>query len=352
MKYFPFIYEPDHSIDVYKSTDEYFEKNKDIVERIFTISMVYQAIRDAIPTTMENFWSGHFFPYMESWDELQVSFTLCQFGLYKQAMSSLRSGLELGLLSVYYNINDEGHKTVQKWVNSRDTSDADTPKFSEVWKILIGHPNIQKFQNKIDLKKRIQELGYLHNYVHTKGKKYSNDIGLLKSNFQTFEEEGLMKWLVAFQEIVTLVTTLHMLKYPTTMADLNYEQKFGIDVPGFPHIRTGGLDRIETFLPKEYFSLIKEIATEDSEAIQFKEWIEGLPDITNNQVEEQLINLDKMDIRGGGFQNYTKNQLTMYAATSVEGLPNDVKLRMDKLEIWARENGEYEPKFNIPNRDK
>jgi len=95
------------------------------------------------------------------------------------------------LLSVYYNINDEGHETVQNWLNSKDNREADTPRMKSIWNILIQNPNIKEFQEKLDLKEKLLNLGYLHNYVHTKGFKHSNRFGLSKSNSQTFEKKGL-----------------------------------------------------------------------------------------------------------------------------------------------------------------
>ena len=116
--YFPFIYKPEKSITVLKQTEDYFEKNPDTIRKIKELSWICDSIGKTVPQTTENFWSGHFFPYTESWDELQISFNLVMFGFYKQAFMSLRSGLELGLLSVYYNINDDGHLEVQSWVVS------------------------------------------------------------------------------------------------------------------------------------------------------------------------------------------------------------------------------------------
>lgn len=84
-------------------------KECNLEERISKLGWAYYSIGSVIPQTVDSLWSGHFFPYTESWDELQVSFCLSLFGLYKQAMVSLRSGLELGLLSVYWNLNDDGH---------------------------------------------------------------------------------------------------------------------------------------------------------------------------------------------------------------------------------------------------
>ena len=150
----PYIYEPEKSVEVYKTTSEYLTKNSNLKDKIW-----------------DNLFSGHFFPFTESWDEIQISYNLICFGLYKQAFVSLRSGLELGMLSVYYNINDEGHKMVKDWLLSKETYEANTPRASSIWKVLLSNENIRIFDEKHDLKSKFNELGFLHNYVHTKGSK-------------------------------------------------------------------------------------------------------------------------------------------------------------------------------------
>ena len=182
----PFTYLPERSIEILNTTQDYLENHPDINTKIDELSWIYHSLFNIIPTTTENFWSGHQFPYNESWEEIQISYNLVCFGLYKQAMASLRSALELGLLSVYYNINDDGHIIVKKWLRSTNTKEANTPYFNDIWKILEQNENIKYFQQSFDIKKRLLDLGYLHNYIHTKGLLYSNKFGKLKSNWQNF----------------------------------------------------------------------------------------------------------------------------------------------------------------------
>jgi len=193
MKFSPYIYEPDKSIEVYKESEKYFETNPEIKKRIEELGWIYHTVGMIVPQNFENLWSGHYFPFIDSWEELQVSFTQICFGLYKQAFVSLRSGLELGMLSVYFNINDDGHNAVKEWLQAKDKKEADTPFAKTIWKILLQNDNIKKFNEKHDIETVHKNLGYLHNYVHTKGAKHSNRMGLLKSNSQTFEAELISK---------------------------------------------------------------------------------------------------------------------------------------------------------------
>jgi len=82
MKFWPYIYEPDKSIEVYRQTEKYFEDNHAIKKRVEELGWIYHTVGMIIPQNLENFWSGHYFPFIDSWEELQVSFNQICFGLY------------------------------------------------------------------------------------------------------------------------------------------------------------------------------------------------------------------------------------------------------------------------------
>lgn len=346
MKIFPYIYEPDRSIEVFEKTNKYLELNVDVKEKIETLGKIYHEIGEIIPQTTENYWSGHYFPFSESWNDLQISHTQALFGLYKQAFTSLRSGLELGLLSIYYNINDDGHKTVKNWLNSKDSSDSNTPRADKIWKILLSNHNIEKFNLQFNLRARFDSLGYLHNYVHTKGNKYSNSFDGIKGNFQTFEETILKEWLYSYEQIVIIIATMHLLKYPLSVIEFDYSKKFGIDVPN-----CGGLDKFKTdliasILPSGYIEEIKSISKTDVPTQKLLEHFFSLPDITPEQVKAQSIFIEKMFIEDGeGFVKWEQHQLKFMndfiSLKTQEDYSEFIEATLnliEELRPWAQEN--------------
>lgn len=345
MKLSPYIYEPDRSIGVYKETDKFFESNSEIKKRIEELGWIYHTVGMIIPQNMENFWSGHYFPFTDSWDELQVSFTQVCFGLYKQAFVSLRSGLELGMLSVYFNINDDGHNAVKQWLQANDNREANTPRTDTIWKILLSNNNIKKFNDKHDLKKTHENLGYLHNYVHTKGAKHSNSMGLLKSNSQTFESKLLLNWLNSYADIISLVSTLHLLKYPISVIRFDYSKKFGIDIPSFGGLEEYNIDKIASILPNKYLEDIELIAQEDTTTQETLKEISLLPNMTEEQVEEQIIHMEKMLIENGdGFNKWLENQRKLLKTLGQVEFDDIMKIRIELLRNWAEENNYMESK--------
>lgn len=343
-KYSPHVYEPDKSIEVFKKTEHFLEKNKDLKDKVKELGWVYYNIGKTIPQTTENFWSGHFFPFMESWDELQISFNLAMFGLYKQAYVSLRSALELGLLSVYYNINDDGHNTVKSWLKSKDTWEANTPRINTIWSILESNNNISNFNKEFDFRARFDKLSFLHNYVHTKGVKYSNKLGRPKSNYQTFESQVFTEWLQTYEEIVIIILTLHLLKYPIGVIEYEWDKKCGIDNP-FPVLEKYEIQKIKKLLPKDYVDAIKKIAKTDEPTQHFYKYLKGLPNMTEIDKENQIINLDKIWIEHHpngfvGWEKEEKNKLKLFHENDRERILSRIKV----LRKWAKENNLMTPK--------
>lgn len=341
-KYLPFIYSPDKSIEVLHATEAFFDNHPDIQKRIEELVWIYHSIGKTIPQKTENFWSGHFFPYMESWDELQISYNLMMLGLYKQAFVSLRIALEVGMLSVYYNINDDGHNAVQSWLKSKNSWEGDTPRADKIWKILRSNSNIASFDTMFELRKKFDDLNYLHNYVHTKGFKYSNRLGLQKSNCQTFEEKVLYKWIDAYEQVIVLILVLHLLKYPIGIIEFEWWKKCGIDNP-FPVLGSNEIQRIKKILPKGYVDEIKLIAENDPDTQALFNYILEMPDITEDEREQQIINMDQTMIEHGeGFIAWEKREVELMKDYSHEGRIKTLK-RIEIIRKWASENNMMKP---------
>jgi hypothetical protein len=324
---FPFIYDCDRSIEVYDQTKKYLEETG-YKALISEFGWAYYSIGDLIPQTTENLWSGHFVPWSESWNEIQVSFNLCLFGFYKQAMVSLRGGLELGLLSVYWNLNDDGHKVIKDWLKSLK----DTPRFDNVWKKLEKHPNFQSFQKKYDIKPRLLALGFLHNYVHAKGYEFSNYLGMPKSNYQTFESVGIQKWLNAYQEVIIVLCILHLVKYPIGTIEFDYFSKFGYDIPSFGGLDEGQVARLEKIIGEERFGYIQDVSQSDPTVQNLLSWIDDLPTMTREELDNQVIEMEKPMIEQIGFEKWARSNSHFLESEHFQGL-------FDILKNWAHENG-------------
>ncbi|MEM4391528.1 MAG: hypothetical protein QXG67_01930, partial [Candidatus Nitrosotenuis sp.] len=105
-------------LKVLKQSNDYLEANKKLYLRIDEMVWIHRSLSDLVPQTLENLGSGHIFPLLESEYELESSIELCKLGFYKHALIALRNVLELGLLSVYWDIDGKSHIDIRNWLFS------------------------------------------------------------------------------------------------------------------------------------------------------------------------------------------------------------------------------------------
>lgn len=178
------INEHKHAMDVWSKSDDFLATEKSVASAFSRHIWAFRAIQDLVPQTLENFGSGHYFPYTEAYSDLESSFELAKLGFYKQALGAVRSALELGLLGTYFAERDQAHIDVQPWINS----DAPTPNRRKLLNRLNKIEHFDEFDRVFDLVGRIHgTLGELDRYVHTRGTRHSAWT-LSKSNVNTFSE--------------------------------------------------------------------------------------------------------------------------------------------------------------------
>lgn len=110
----PFVINDHSKISETRSgTVKYLEDHAEPYSSLANTMWAYNEIGDLVPQTLDNIMSGHYFPYTESYYELENSYQLALEGFYTYAFTALRSVLELGILGVYFAIEDEEYEKVQ-----------------------------------------------------------------------------------------------------------------------------------------------------------------------------------------------------------------------------------------------
>lgn len=296
---------------------------------------------NCIPITDQNLFSGHNAPIIYATEEFEISVSLAMMGLYRQSICSLRNVFELGLLSIYWNIDDYGHVDIQDWKKSIE----DTPRISNIRKKLQAHKNVKKLQDIYNLNADLIELNDLHNFVHFKGYNYSNYLGAIKGNVPEFIENSFQKWLTYSKKIIKLVCILHLLKYPSAAWDYNYHNKFGFDVPSFPHTRFGKIELLENLIGKNLFNSIKNIAEQDEDFIEFQKWILSLPDMTEEQHKMQNVDFLKSRIEQEGYIKVLKWYEDIKDNKKISGVEKDIEI-IKSLEQWSISNNYMSDKLS------
>jgi len=318
---------------VLESSENFLINNKNYIKTINIYLLAYKNLLDLIPETIENFWSGHIFPYTESEYELESSILLAFLGFYKQAINCLRNVLELGLLSLYFNLEDYGHKEIKNWLYSLEN----TPFKNKIMVKLLTNKNFEKFNKIINIKDWINTVyGQLCDFTHTKGIRYSSR-ALLNSNVNTFNKRTFIKWLNLFKETIKIVVALHLLKYPVGLQYTPIDQKFGLDKPIGGFLNPWQVEQIKKIFDVKVLKVLQKISDEDESATTLAGEINCRPDITEKEFAKQIEEDDKWQIEKMGFENWIRNQkIILNSLKDNKSEYNKMLEYIKKMRKWAR----------------
>lgn len=275
--------------EVYKKSEEYLKNHDDLTEIIATYLWAYNEIGTLIPQTVESFWSGHFFPFAESYYELENSFEFCKQGFYRHSFFALRCVLELGVIGLYFDKDDQAHIDVQKWLKSEDQ----TPHFRSSLKRLFELEYFRQFNGKYPLQQEIGDIySLLNDYVHVRGYRYSTT-GQSISNFNQFNEASLHRYVESMKKIVKSIITMLLLKYPIGMQNLPLWDKFGLNSPMGGFLDESSQQAVLATLDGDTREVLKNISDNDTTVKEIVRHIINMPDLTEEQIREQSVEQDK-----------------------------------------------------------
>jgi hypothetical protein len=272
-----------------KLTDDFLSEHPELNKKIGDLNWAYNEIGGVIPQYIGKYGSGHYFPYMESQYELECSFQLVRLSFYKHAFISLRNAFELGLLSIYWDRNDDSEVLIKNWYKSKE----DTPFKKQIIKGLSSIDNVQEFCKYYDLIERIVKIyGDLSDFNHTKGYSFSAN-KLNQSNFTRFNESALKEWIKYFEKVVQLLLTIHILKYPVAIQYTPMIQKFGINAPFGTFLDVEQSENIKLVLDQKELVILQQISDNDENAKTLAAWVNSHSDISDEDFKKQLDDFDE-----------------------------------------------------------
>ena len=296
------------TIEYYNLISEYetkFELQNDVEKGLSSIFLISQNFP---LKSVSDFFSGENFSMTECFEELEASYHLIKYGFYKQSMISLRTSLEIGLLSIYWSILGKESVEFKQWLSSR----FDTPyKNEKFWEKIKSNKNIKLFNEEFSLIDEIKKFG-LSDFVHTKGIWYSN-FGEVQRKLKGQDKfENYQEWLTNFKDIVRILEVLHLLRFPTLNIRFSTDyllSKFGTydSIPQFGSGFGNEMDDLFSFIPKNQLSFIHDMANSNEEVIKIKKWINELPELTKEEIENKIIDNQKGNIESSGFENWNSN---------------------------------------------
>jgi hypothetical protein len=251
---------------------------------------------DGVKSTIDQLNTIGFYPIVEASLELDHSLKHALFGSYKAAFADIRRALELAVLSVYFVSSESRSEKAKEWIKSK----TDTPFMSRMLKELIKSDRFLELHTQCNWEADVKELYYgISDYSHNKGteKSYNH---LNRINFHTggshlpnIYTETLSIFLDHYIKTVRQIATILALYNPVLLIGLNMEEKFGFNDPfsGYYGDYESGL--LTKLIPDNYKPFFEHLKTTDEEVIGTKKWIKSLPDITEEEIEEQIKKQDE-----------------------------------------------------------
>ena len=340
-----------------KETNAFFAQHLDIAHQVMERNQIIDSLSKLAPVTPDKVDLEHTFPLREAEYESEISTVLCKIGFYKNAIISLRNILELGLLSIYWDINDNEEVDIQEWLDTERTKQKDmqdwlrstekTPFRKEVFKKLTENENIKVFNEKKDIFTKTDNLySELSGFLHTQGVKHSRlRLNLRNSNIGRFDAVSLKKWIQMFCDVIEMVTIFHVLRYPIALQYTPLDDKFGINPPAGGFLRPFEVDKIKRIISNVYLSELQDMSDNDEKAVAMAEWVNKRPDITEEDLTRQFEESDKQEIQHFGYNNWLKNErhiLKLAKQDKSKEYHWQLK-RIDRMTKWAKENGFFEP---------
>ena len=275
-------------ITVYEKTVSYLQDSPNLSEELGIYISSFYELNDLIPQYIDRLGSGHFFPFLEAYTELENSIELSKQGFYRHALFCLRNTLELVVLGLYFDREDQAHKEIRSWF----TSDNPTPRFSRMLDKLLQLPNFIIFSAERPIRDEVKRLyDVLSDFVHIRGFRYSST-GQGKVHFNGFSEQAFLRNICLLKQIVHCCIKMVLLKYPIGVQELPLWEKFGFNKPIGGFLESPNV--VLRLLPSSDVCLLQKISNNDSDVQELSEEIHNMPDLTEEEIDLQYQRFDKL----------------------------------------------------------
>jgi hypothetical protein len=320
-----------------EDTNDLLRHDPELSAHLDDLIWAFRDTGDLVPQTVDKLGSGHYFPFAEAETELNTAVLLAERGFYRHAMVALRSVLELGLLSAYWDRTDHAEVEIQNWLHSV----APTPRAAEILKGLRTIPAVRAFEQAVDLGGLLREIyNELSDFVHTRGYRFSGQ-HLNRANVVQFNEAAFRHWTKCLRSVVRLVVIVHLLKYPVGLQHTPLMTKFGLNEPAGGFLNPSQAKRLCKTLEPEHVRVLQRISDADESAVALARQIQEMPDISDEEFDQQVLDFDKSMIQMQGFRAWSEGELRVHGSLRESDRRGyaEIQQRINALREWAEANG-------------
>ena len=276
--------------ECYNASSSFFDENAVARRRVANHLWGFHEIMNLVPQTTSSFGSGHYFPIAEAYFQLECSYQLMLEGFYRQSLLSLRTVLELGLLQIFFAIDDQEEIAIQPWLSSAERTPMRRRLLDELRRLTF----LQEFDEHFGFIDRIRDtFDQLDAYVHTRGRTHSG-YWLSGPGCIRFTERSLLLCIDTFCSVISTIMTTLLLKYPIGMQALPLDEKFGFFGPMGGFLQEHQVELIRGLLYPEEASFIQRHSDKDEMIQRIVRHFENLPDLSPEKWKRQSDELDQL----------------------------------------------------------
>lgn len=231
------------------------------------------------------------FPVRETHNELDLALTASLTGMYKSVSDHLRRAIEITIVGCYFLMEHVSEEDARSWLRSK----SETPPFSRT---IRGIERNRRFSGLEAFSGWLTELKRFYwnlcDAIHVRGTCYSLDT--MQPSFfvcngvrtLSFSEEHLSQCLDNYILAVRHTAVCLAAENPILLVGLPIEEKFGINGPMPGYFVDQQANILWDLLLDSTVPFFKHYIETDEEIGAIREGFQGLPDISEEELEQQL----------------------------------------------------------------
>ena len=278
-------------------TIEYIQKEYPQKSNLYKcLDFMSNSISETSRSDLETLNRVWFFPINEATNELNECLFRILETAYKSGYDNLRRALELVVTGSYFSMNNIDENDAKGWLNSQ----RETPLFSRAIKSLMHDKRFSKLEYETLWVTELKNFYWsLSDIIHTRGINFSLAT-LQPSNFsyneirvKQFSQENLKILLDTFIETVKHICTSIAITNPILLIGLPIDEKYGFDVPVSGFFREHQSNELWDLINSSTKEFFKNLTSTDIELLSISKWMDELPDMTDEEIEEQVAEFRK-----------------------------------------------------------
>src|SRR5581483_6334594 len=104
-------------------------------------------------------------------------------------------------------------------------------------------------------------------------------------------------WQRSFAATVRFLVVCYLVRYPIGTVRYSWGRKFGIDIPAFGGLPDNWISMLEELVAPDVFRTISGLAKTDQHVAEIMEWVESIPDMSEDAINDQVFEQQKGLVR-------------------------------------------------------